>query len=124
MAGVIGIYLFVAALIAITINNLWVFAGALILLVLVGLYTGMVSPIIEDRQRKRRIAEMQRLDRESIDLHSGWVKKPWQHEVGECTRQRKILDERIESFALKSATAESSCNHLLAPRSSGIDGSE
>ncbi|PMV89394.1 MULTISPECIES: hypothetical protein [unclassified Pseudomonas] len=94
------LFLALAAAASLATGNYWIIAVAL--LVEFG-FVLLVVPVINNRCNKQYMADLRKLNRGNMDLQSGWVKKPWQHDEGECMRHKEILAAKIEAYAVESA---------------------
>jgi len=101
MGIVLLLILALAAAVALNTGNYWILGGTFLALSVYGM---VILPIINKRKRRQWMADLRKRNRGNIDLQSGWIKKTWQHDEGECKREKVLLIAKIEAYAAKSAT--------------------
>jgi hypothetical protein len=100
MGRMLLLFLALATVVSLVTGNYWFITAALV--VACG-FVLLVVPVINNRHNKRFMAGLRKRNRGKMDMQSGWVKKPWQHDEGECKRQKGLLAAQIEAHAAKSA---------------------
>jgi cell division protein FtsW (lipid II flippase) len=105
MGRMLLLFLALAAAVSLATGKYWIIAAAV--LIAFG-FVLLVVPVINNRHNKRFMADLRKLNRGNMDLQSDWIKKPWQHEEGECKRQKSFLTAQIEAYAAKSAAERES----------------
>lgn len=79
-------------------------AGAILLLIVLG--ACILALVRYYRGRRQQSASLRKMNRGNIDLQSDWVKKPWQHDEGECRRREEDHAARIEAYAAQTGTLQ------------------
>lgn len=99
MGRMLLLYFALAAAVSWATGNYWIIAVSLFFALGVVL---LVIPAINKRYDKQFMEDLRKMNRGRMDLPSGWTKKSWQHDEGECKRQKDIIAAQIEAHSAKS----------------------